>query len=169
MIENTMYKVSGKDPMYKTWHTSPTHLIMYIHAGHGSIVCADKLHSMDAGLLVYIAADTYHYTMPDDPACYMRSKIFSYRKQHICLWVCIGCLYHYGLVKLVCKQCRAVLGYNVRNTHLLCHVAKEISHIGKMCVNDIGAPAVAARLSHGSFCRPDARRVYDRRRHSAAI
>lgn len=76
MIENTMYKVSGKDPMYKTWHTSPTHLIMYIHAGHGSIVCADKLHSMDAGLLVYIAADTYHYTMPDDPACYTRSKIF---------------------------------------------------------------------------------------------
>lgn len=62
--------------MYKTWHTSNTHLIMYIHTGQGSVVCADKLYPLEPGLLVYIAADTYHYTMPDDPACYVRSKLF---------------------------------------------------------------------------------------------
>ena len=76
MIENTMCRVTGKDPMYKIWHTSPTHLIMYIHAGNGSIVCADKLYPLEPGMLVYIATETYHYTMPDDPACYVRSKVF---------------------------------------------------------------------------------------------
>jgi AraC-like DNA-binding protein len=76
MIESTILQEIGKDPMYKTWHTSPTHLLLYVHAGQGSIVCAERVYPMEPGLLVYIAADTYHYTMPDDPAAYVRSKVF---------------------------------------------------------------------------------------------
>ena len=76
MIKNLEPNAIGKDPLYKTWHASPAHLIMYIHAGQGSIVCADKLYPITPGLLVYIASDTYHYTMPDDPAQYRRSKVF---------------------------------------------------------------------------------------------
>lgn len=76
MLANIECHALGKDPLYKTWHASPTHLIMYIHAGTGSIVCADQLYPLRAGVLVYIACDTYHYTMPDDPVVYCRSKVF---------------------------------------------------------------------------------------------
>lgn len=76
MINNLECNAMGKDPLYKTWHASPDTLIMYIHAGSGSIVCADQLYPLTGGLLVYIASDTYHYTMPDDPAAYCRSKVF---------------------------------------------------------------------------------------------
>ena len=76
MIESMILSEKGKDPMYKTWHTSPTHLLLYVHKGQGSIVCAERVYPMEQGLLVFIAADTYHYTMPDDPCVYVRSKVF---------------------------------------------------------------------------------------------
>lgn len=76
MLEAMICNAIGKDPMYKILHASRSHLIMYIHSGTGSIVCADKLYPLEGGSLVYIAADTYHYTMPDDPAQYCRSKLF---------------------------------------------------------------------------------------------
>lgn len=76
MIDTTILHEAGKDPMYKTWHTSPAHLLLYVHRGQGSIVCAERVYPMEPGLLVFIGADTYHYTMPDDPVGYVRSKIF---------------------------------------------------------------------------------------------
>lgn len=74
MNKTVICHAKGKDPLYKTWHASDTHLIMYIHAGEGSIVCAENIYPMSPGMLVYIAADTYHYTMPDEPDLYDRSK-----------------------------------------------------------------------------------------------
>lgn len=65
----------GKDPLYKTWHASTTHLIMYFYSDGGSIVCADEVFPIKKGGLIFIAADTYHYTMPDVPEIYDRSKL----------------------------------------------------------------------------------------------
>ncbi len=66
----------GKDPLYNIWHTSEDHLIMYFYSSGGSIVCAGDDFPIKKGSLVFIAADTYHYTLPDSPASYDRSKLF---------------------------------------------------------------------------------------------
>lgn len=71
----------GKDPLYKTWHASEEHLFMYFYSDGGSIVCAEKVFPIKKGGLVFIAADTYHYTMPDVPEIYNRSKLIVSRNQ----------------------------------------------------------------------------------------
>lgn len=76
MKESIIYHERGKDPLYKTWHASRNHLMMYFHSGSGSIVCAEKVFPIEQGGLVFIAAGTYHYTVPDDPQAYDRSKLF---------------------------------------------------------------------------------------------
>ena len=76
MNEKIMYHERGKDPLYKIWHASKKHLIMYFHSDGGSIVCAEKVFPIKKGVLVLIAADTYHFTMPDDPETYDRSKLW---------------------------------------------------------------------------------------------
>lgn len=75
MDEKIIYRQQGKDPLYKTWHASKEHLFMYIHSGTGSIVCNEDVFPIKRGTLVFIAADTYHYTMPDVPDIYDRSKL----------------------------------------------------------------------------------------------
>ena len=65
----------GKDPLYKTWHTSAEHLFMYFYSDGGSVVCAEDIFPIKKGGLIFIAADTYHYTMPDVPEIYDRSKL----------------------------------------------------------------------------------------------
>ncbi len=65
----------GKDPLYKTWHASPDHLIMFFYSAGGSVVCAEEVFPIKKGGLVFIAADTYHYTVPDVPEIYDRSKL----------------------------------------------------------------------------------------------
>ena len=74
MEERIVCHQRGKDPLYKVWHASAEHLFMYVHSGTGSIVSGEQIFPIRAGALVFIAADTYHYTMPDDPAVYERSK-----------------------------------------------------------------------------------------------
>ena len=76
MNEKTMYRQQGKDPLYKIWHSSKEHLIIYFYSDGGSIVCTEKVFPIKKGALVLIAADTYHFTMPDDPEAYDRSKIW---------------------------------------------------------------------------------------------
>lgn len=75
MEEKIVYRQRGKDPLYKTWHASEEHLFMYIYSGTGSIVSGERLFPIKKGTLVFIAADTYHYTMPDEPEIYDRSKL----------------------------------------------------------------------------------------------
>ena len=65
----------GKDPLYKIWHASEEHLFMYIHSGSGSIVSEEKIFPIKKNLLVFIAANKYHYTLPDNPQIYERSKL----------------------------------------------------------------------------------------------
>ena len=75
MAEQIILHEVGKDALYKIWHASKEHLFMYIYSDGGSIVTAEKIFPMKHGTLVFIAAGTYHYTMPDDPATYDRSKL----------------------------------------------------------------------------------------------
>lgn len=75
MCSKVIYRQRGKDQMYKVWHTSDEYLIMYINSGEGSIVSGEKIFPLNKGMLVFIAANTYHYTMPEHPEKYERSKI----------------------------------------------------------------------------------------------
>ena len=75
MEEKVICHQRGKDPLYKTWHASEEHLFMYIHSGKGSIVSGERIFPIEEGALVFIAADTYHYTLPDEPETYDRSKL----------------------------------------------------------------------------------------------
>jgi len=76
MNNTILFHEQGKDALYKTWHASQKHLLMYFHRGSGSIVCAEKVFPIEEGALVLIAAGTYHYTVPDVPQAYERSKLF---------------------------------------------------------------------------------------------
>lgn len=61
--------------MYKTWHTSSRALFMYVHAGTGSVVTKDQSYPIEKRALILISPGTYHYTMPDVPEQYVRSKL----------------------------------------------------------------------------------------------
>lgn len=75
MDKKAVYHQRGKDPLYKTWHASKEHLFMYVHSGTGSLVCGENIFPIKKGALIFIAANTYHYTMPDIPDVYDRSKL----------------------------------------------------------------------------------------------
>lgn len=66
----------GKDPMYKIWHASSRALFLYVHSGTGSVVTKDRSYPIEKNALILIAPGTYHYTMPDEPDAYVRSKLF---------------------------------------------------------------------------------------------
>ena len=65
----------GKDPFFKIWHALEEHLIIYMHSDGGSIVCSEKTYPICKGALCFIGAGKFHYTMPDVPEVYDRSKI----------------------------------------------------------------------------------------------
>jgi len=75
MTNRFCYHEIGKDPMYKIWHTSPLHLFMYFHSDGGNVVSAERVFPIQKGALVFISANTYHYTMPEIPEQYDRSKM----------------------------------------------------------------------------------------------
>ncbi len=76
MSYTLMYKETGKDIMYKIWHCSNRSMIIYMYSDGGNIVFADKLFPIKRGTLCYIGAKKFHYTMPENPDSYVRSKIF---------------------------------------------------------------------------------------------
>ncbi|MBQ9131438.1 MAG: helix-turn-helix transcriptional regulator [Clostridia bacterium] len=71
-----MHHEIGRDALYKIWNTIPGAMIIYIYTEGGNIVFADQIFPMKKGTLCFIGPDTPHYTMPDIPARYDRSKIF---------------------------------------------------------------------------------------------
>ena len=48
---------------------------MYVHAGTGSVVTKDRTYPIEKNALFLIKPGTYHYTMPDRPDDYVRSKL----------------------------------------------------------------------------------------------
>lgn len=71
-----IYHETGKDAMYKTWHSSEYAMFIYMHSDGGSIVCSEKTYPIKKGTLCFVGAGKYHYTMPDIPKNYDRSKLF---------------------------------------------------------------------------------------------
>lgn len=71
-----IYHEKGKDSLFKTWHATDAVTIIFVHSGSGSIVCSEKSYPFKSGTLCLIGHGKYHYTMPDDPSVYDRSKIF---------------------------------------------------------------------------------------------
>lgn len=66
----------GRDKLYKTWHTIDGAMIIYTYTDGGNIVFSDHIFPIAKGALCYISPSTSHYTMPDAPSAYDRSKIF---------------------------------------------------------------------------------------------
>ena len=76
MKGSVMYRQYGRDALYKTWHTSPQHSILYFYSDGGSIVFNDRIYTIRRGTLIFFVSGCYHYTMPDHPERYERSKLF---------------------------------------------------------------------------------------------
>ncbi len=68
----------GKDAHFKLWHALPDgeNMIIYMYSDGGSIVCRERIYPIKRGALCFIGAGKYHYTMPNDPSLYDRTKIF---------------------------------------------------------------------------------------------
>ncbi len=73
---NIIYNQTGRDKLYKTWHTPASNMIIYIKNGKGSIVLQNGVYEMKAGVLCFIASNSRHYTLPQDPERYVRHKVF---------------------------------------------------------------------------------------------
>ena len=81
-----IYRQVGRDDHYKVWHRPEKNMFLLIQAGSGSIVTRDKSYPMGKGLLCFIGSNKYHYTFPDLPEQYIRSKLFvdSEKLEKIC-------------------------------------------------------------------------------------
>ena len=66
----------GRDPLYKIWHRSGDPMLLFVHEGEGQVVTRDRMYPLRAGTLCFIGGEAYHYTVPNDPALYDRSKLF---------------------------------------------------------------------------------------------
>lgn len=66
----------GKDPFYHIWHTTDQNMFLLVHTGSGSIVCHERSYPLEAGVLCFIGGKKLHYTLPDTPNRYDRSKLF---------------------------------------------------------------------------------------------
>lgn len=76
MKNDTFMRQVGRDAFYKIWHTPAKNMIMLVHSGTGSIVTKDRIYPLKEGTMCFIGADIFHYTMPDKPEIYERTKFF---------------------------------------------------------------------------------------------
>ncbi len=66
----------GNDAYYKTWHANGQYTLIYMHSDGGCIVCKERIYPIERGVLCFIGSKKHHYTMPDTPETYDRSKVF---------------------------------------------------------------------------------------------
>ena len=76
MTEQMTFHHIGKDPHFKVWHMLDRAMILYTYSEGGSIVCSEGSYPIRHGTLCFVGAGHYHYTMPDDPDTYDRTKLF---------------------------------------------------------------------------------------------
>lgn len=77
-----IYKQTGKDKMYKTWHSHNDEvMLLYSYMDNGYIVSHDSVFPLKKGTLCFIPNGVSHYTLPDNPNDYIRTKIFVSLKQ----------------------------------------------------------------------------------------
>lgn len=75
MEKRISYHERGQDSLFKIWHALEEHMLIYMYSDGGSIVCSEKSYPIKKGALCLIGAKKHHYTMPDEPKCYDRSKV----------------------------------------------------------------------------------------------
>lgn len=71
-----IYNQIGRDSLYKTWHTLSSNMIIYVQKGEGSIVLQNAVYEIKPGALCFIACNSRHYTLPQEPDSYARHKVF---------------------------------------------------------------------------------------------
>ena len=76
MNSNLYLHQIGMDPYYKTWHASGCAMLLYLRTDGGSIVSTRQNYPIQKGSLCFIGGNHFHYTLPDDPAGYERTKLF---------------------------------------------------------------------------------------------
>lgn len=75
-MSEIIFRQKGLDANYKLLHTVGKNMIIFIEEGIGSIVTHEKSYPLKPGVLCFIGAGKYHYTMPETPSEYVRSKVF---------------------------------------------------------------------------------------------
>lgn len=75
-MAEVIYKQTGKDGYYRTWHKPEKNTFLFLHSGTGSIVTRDGSLPMSEGTLCFIGDEKYHYTFPEVTESYVRSKLF---------------------------------------------------------------------------------------------
>ena len=73
---SVMHNVVGRDALYRVWNASDQYMIIYFDSDGGGIVFSDAIYPIERGAICFVAAGNLHYTMPEDPQKYVRSKIF---------------------------------------------------------------------------------------------
>jgi len=81
MAKDVMLYQTGKDEMHHTWHKNQQSCFLYVHSGKGIIAFSNRIYSIERGSLLYIPYSRYHYTLPEKPEQYIRSKMFVSNKQ----------------------------------------------------------------------------------------
>ena len=77
MSISIIYKQVGKDKMYKTWHSHNDEvMLLYTYTDNGYIVSHDNVFPLKKGTLCFIPNNVSHYTLPENPNDYIRTKIF---------------------------------------------------------------------------------------------
>jgi len=70
-----IFEQKGKDERYKIWHTPENNIFLFVRSGDGSIVLREKSYPLTSGVLCFIGKNKYHYTFPQKPDQYVRSKL----------------------------------------------------------------------------------------------
>ena len=73
---NVMHHEKGRDPYYKIWHSASNCMIIYFYTDGGKIVFQNGIYPIQRGSLCFVRARQQHYTLPEQPEEYDRSKIF---------------------------------------------------------------------------------------------
>jgi len=76
MIPDVLYRQIGRDSHYKFWHAGNRHMLIYMNSDGGSLVYQGGIYEIQKGVLCLVSAGCQHYTMPEDPQTYTRSKLF---------------------------------------------------------------------------------------------
>ena len=100
-----IYREIGRDPLFKVWNASDEDMIICFHSDGGSLVFGNAIYPIEQGAVCFVAAGSVHYTMPDDPQCYERSKLFFPRGEFRAL---LEALSHTGGLSRLFRESEAV-------------------------------------------------------------
>ena len=127
-----IHRQVGRDDHYKIWHTPEQNMFIFIQAGSGSVVSGDKSYPMKRGTLCFIGKRKYHYTFPDIPEQYIRSKLFvsSDELERVARLLSSAP----ELCNMICENHMAVVTLSERNIRRAEEIFKELSELSDEAV-----------------------------------